>query len=242
MLNRQAFIAQLGKQAEQLGVIIKTNSKITTIKELSSDYIIDASGCPSHVRKELSLHKGIIGMTYQQSIENCSHFTSNIMRIYLTADSGYYWIFPRDSQKKEVNLGMGMVIRTHKNLKKQLESFKEHHQIKGTINYETGGLIPAGIQKPLIHKNILFVGDAGVGTFPLTGEGIYRALLSGEIAGKCIAHHTIQKYPKYINKQFLKWDIMGKTMLKVNKITSKISDSAVFFIWKRYLDWWYSYN
>ena len=242
MLNRQVFIAQLGKRAKNLGVILKTNSKIETIKDLSSDYIIDESGCPSHVRKELFLHKGIIGITYQQSIENCSHFSRSTMRIYLTADSGYYWIFPRDSKKKEVNLGMGMVIRKHKNLKKQIESFKDQNQITGTINYETGGLIPAGIQKPLIHKNILFVGDAGVGTFPLTGEGIYRALLSGEIAGKCIAHHAIHEYPKNINKQFLKWDITGKTMLKLNNITSKISDNAVFFIWKRYLDWWYSFN
>jgi len=103
-------------------------------------------------------------------------------------------------------------------------------------------LIPAGIQKPLKYKNILFVGDAGVGTFPLTGEGIYRALLSGEIAGRCIARNTVNLYPRIINDKFLKWDIAGKTMLRVNDVTSNISEQAVFFIWKRYLDWWYSFN
>ena len=242
VLNRQAFITQLAKEAEKLEVIIKTNDSVKSVKDLSSDFIVDASGSPSTVRKELNLRKGIIGMTYQQSLEDCSHFVSNRMQIYLTADSGYYWIFPRNPEKKEVNLGIGMVIRKQRNLKTQLEQFKKTYQITGTINYETGGCIPAGIQKPLVYKNILFVGDSGVGTFPLTGEGIYRALLSGEFAGRCIAQNDVKRYPKLINDSFLKWDIAGKTMLRVNDVMSNISDNAVFFIWKRYLDWWYSFN
>jgi flavin-dependent dehydrogenase len=242
MLNRQAFINQLSIQAQQLGVEIKTNDEITTVKQFTSDYIIDASGCPSIVRRELKLKKGVIGITYQQSLEECSHFKEHTMRIYLTADSGYYWLFPRNPKKKEINLGMGMVIRKHRNLKKQIERFKQEHKIIGSINYETGGLIPAGIQKPLIYKNILFVGDAGVGTFPLTGEGIYRAILSGELAAKSIANGNVKNYPMMIKKKFLKWDIAGKTMLRINDITSNISEQAVFFIWKRYLDWWYSFN
>ena len=242
VLDRQAFIAQLADQAKNFGVRIQTNDSIKSVNELSSDVIIDASGSPSIVRKELGLKKGIIGMTYQQSLEQCSHFFSDTMQIYLTADSGYYWIFPRNPEKNEVNIGMGMVIRKQRNLKKQLEQFKQRYNIKGTINYETGGLIPAGIQKPLLYKNVIFVGDAGVGTFPLTGEGIYRALLSGEIAGNCIKNGSINQYPKMINEKFLKWDIAGKAMLKINDIMSNISDNAVFFIWKRYLDWWYSFN
>ena len=242
MLNRQAFIRQLASEAKDLDVEIKANDEIKTPSDLQSDYIIDASGCPSVMRRKLGLKKGIIGITYQQTLEQCSHFFEHTMRIYLTADSGYYWIFPRDPKKKEVNLGMGMVIRTTRNLKQKLEQFKTKYNIKGDINYETGGLIPAGIQKPLKYKNILFVGDAGVGTFPLTGEGIYRALLSGEIAGRCIARNTVNLYPRIINDKFLKWDIAGKTMLRVNDVTSNISEQAVFFIWKRYLDWWYSFN
>jgi flavin-dependent dehydrogenase len=94
----------------------------------------------------------------------------------------------------------------------------------------------------LVYDNIVFVGDSGVGTFPLTGEGIYRALLSGELAGTCIAQHNINTYPQLIKDKFLKWDIAGKLMLQVNSLTSNISENAVFFIWKRYLDWWYSFH
>lgn len=241
-LNRQAFIDQLYQQAKNLEVTIHTNDKIESINELSSDVIVDASGCPSTIRKQLNLRKGIVGITYQQTLEQCSHYIKDTMKIFITANAGYYWIFPRNSKKKEVNLGIGMIIRKNKKLNQELNRFKDQMKITGIVNYQTGGLIPAGIQKPLIHNNIVFVGDAGVGTFPLTGEGIYRALLSGEIAGKCIAQNNIEKYPKIIRKEFLQWDIAGKTMLRINDYLSHLSDKAVFFILKKYLDWWYSFH
>ena len=93
-----------------------------------------------------------------------------------------------------------------------------------------------------MYKNILFVGDAGVGSFPLTGEGIYRALLSGEIAGRCIAEGRAKDYKKEINKAFLKWDIAGKTFIKINKALENVGEDAVFLIWHLYLNWWYSFN
>ncbi len=241
-LNRQAFISQLGNDAKKLGVKIKTNDKIKTVKDLDADYIIDASGCPSVVKKELGFTKGILGLTYQQTLENSNHFVSNSMKIVLTADCGYYWIFPRNPAKKEINFGIGAIDKRPDNLKARLEKIKREENIIGKINHETGGLIPAGIQKPLMHKNILFVGDAGVGSFPLTGEGIYRALLSGELAGRCIAECRAEDYIKEINKAFLKWDILGKTFIKINKTLENIGEGAVFLLWHLYLDWWYSFN
>ena len=45
-----------------------------------------------------------------------------------------------------------------------LENFKKENGISGKINHVTGGPVPLGLQRPLIYKNIIFVGDAGVGT------------------------------------------------------------------------------
>ena len=242
VLNRQAFISQLGADAKKLGVKIKTSDKIKTIKNLDGDYIIDASGCPSVIKRELGFNKGITGLTYQQTLEQSNHFVKNSMKIVLTSDYGYYWIFPRDPKKKEINFGIGAIAKKPDNLKKRLENIKKQENITGKINHETGGFIPAGIQKPLMYKNILFVGDAGVGSFPLTGEGIYRALLSGEIAGRCIAECRASDYKKEINKAFLKWDIAGKTFIKINKALENVGEDAVFLIWHLYLNWWYSFN
>ena len=213
MVNRQEFISQLGKEAENLGVQIQTDNKIRSINNLDGNYIVDASGCPSIIKREFKIDYGIRGIGYQQTLEKSNYFENDTIKIIFLDAIGYYWIFPREPDKKEVNVGLGVIGKKKPNLKKMLEEFKVQKKIDGEINFEIGGQIPVGLQRPLLYKNILFVGDTGVGTFPLNGEGIYRALISGEIAGKCIATGKVKKYPSIIKKRFIKWDILGKSFL-----------------------------
>jgi len=240
MLNRQEFICQLARDAEGLDVEINTGDKIHSVDELDGEYIVDASGCPSTIKKSLGLHQGIVGSTYQQTIEGCNWFAPHVIKVIFFDASGYYWVFPRDPKKREINLGLGIVSGHHQNLKQMLEDFKSYHQIEGTVNYVTGGLIPAGLQRPLRHRNILFVGDAGVGTFPLLGAGIYRALLSGEIAAKCLVRHRPEQYPYKIYQAFIKWEVLGKTFLHMSNVLGHIGKHALFAFYHAYLDVWYS--
>ena len=227
ILNRQEFISQLGRKAVKLGVTILTGNKIKSVYDLDSDYIVDASGCPSIIKRELGFKKGIKGLTYQQTLEDSNCFTSDTIKVFYTGDYGYYWIFPRNPKKKEVNVGLGFSKDFNLNLKEHLEQFKEEQNIQGKINYTTGGLIPLGLQKPLKYRNILFVGDAGVGSFPFTGQGIYRALMSGDIAGICIAQKKADKYPYKIYQQFIKWDVIGKNYTYISYILREINPSLV---------------
>lgn len=229
ILNRQAFIRQLADTAEGLGVEITTNDKITSVDDMAGDYIIDASGCPSTIKRELGLNKGIKGITYQQTLEDSNHYTPGKVRIIFMGITGFIWIFPRNPEKKEINVGLGTVEGMPCNLKEILESFKQEQGISGTINYVTGGLVPLGLQPPLKKQNILFVGDTGVGAFPVNGEGIYRALISGDIAGECIACGYPERYPQLVTRQFIKWDLAGKMWLRVNQILRRIGPKAVFF-------------
>jgi len=114
------------------------------------------------------------------------------------------------------------------NLREMLTSFKEEHHITGTVNYVVGGLVPLGLQRPFLYRNILFVGDAGVGAFPLTGQGIYRALMSGDIAGRCIAQRKLKKYPVVIRKEFMQWDVIGSTFIRMNLVFRKINPRLFF--------------
>jgi flavin-dependent dehydrogenase len=160
-------------------------------------------------------------------LEDCNRFISDTVFFIFTADFGYFWIFPRNPEKREVNIGFGLIGEVRSNLKNVLEGFKAEQKIEGKVNYVTGGLIPLGLQRPLMHDNILFVGDTGVGSFPLTGQGIYRALISGDVAGKCIANNYPGKYPYIINQKFLKWDIIGKTFMRINHMFRNIGPRAV---------------
>jgi flavin-dependent dehydrogenase len=226
MIDRQEFIAQLAKKAKRLDVNIQTNNKISTLEELDGDYIVDGSGCPSTIKRILGINRGIIATGYQQTLENSNRFKSNILELYFIDTVGYYWVFPRNPKNKEINVGIGVMEKTKINHKDQLEKFKQKFDIKGDCNYIAGGLIPVGLQRPFEYKNILFVGDAGVGTFPITGEGIYRALLSGEIAGKCIAKKCPNKYSITINKEFIIWEIIGKFFVHSGDIFKKIGEKA----------------
>ncbi len=227
ILNRQEFICQLAEKAEKLGAIIQTNDKIKTIDDLDSDYIIDASGCPSSMKKELGFKNSIIGVTYQQTLEDSNCFVSDTAKIVFSGGFSYFWIFPRDPEKKEINIGIGFLGDFHDRLKEVLETFKREQKIEGKINYVTGGFIPLGLQRPLRYKNILFVGDAGVGAFPFTGQGIYRALISGDVAGMCIAQHNPKKYSYIMQQKFIKWDVFGKAFIRMNYILRKVNPKLV---------------
>jgi digeranylgeranylglycerophospholipid reductase len=230
ILNRQAFIRQLADTAEDLGVEILTNDKIKSIDDLDGEYIIDASGCPSTIKRELGLNRGIKGITYQQTLEDSNYYSAGIVKIIFMGIGGFYWIFPRNPEKKEINVGLGTFGGTTSTLKKMLESFKEKYNISGKPNYITGGLVPLGLQPPLKKKNILFVGDAGVGAFPVNGEGIYRALISGDTAGECIARGYPEKYPMLMTQRFIKWDMVGKIWIRVNQVLRGIGSEAVFAV------------
>jgi len=111
-----------------------------------------------------------------------------------------------------------------------LQVFKDEQRITGTVNYVIGGLIPLGLQRPFLYKNILFVGDAGVGAFPFSGQGIYRALMSGDIAGRCIAENKIKKYPSLLRKEFTEWELIGSTFIKTNLVFRKINPVLFYYL------------
>ncbi|MBS3801652.1 MAG: NAD(P)/FAD-dependent oxidoreductase [Candidatus Thermoplasmatota archaeon] len=233
ILDRPAFISSLGKKAEKQGIEFVLNYKITDFTSLPGDIIVDASGCPSVVKKSLGLNQNF-GYGFQQTIKNCSAYEDNTLKIIFDQNGGYYWIFPRHPENREMNIGIGLTINNNAKLPVLLEQFKKEHHITGTIDYTIGGLIPEGLQYPLRHKNIIFVGDTGVGTLPMNGQGIYRALLSGDIAGKYVVHRDLKGYAHEIIREFGRMDVIGKLLLRWNSFVYHINPNLVLASWNKY--------
>lgn len=238
VLDRPKFIHMMGEKAANLNVEIETSQKISDIAGLDGDFIVDASGIPSMVKRQLGMKSLFVGNSYQQTIEGCNKFVKDTVQIFFDKRVGYFWIFPRDIEKREVNVGIGFYRIEKNNLKSILEEFKEKQGITGKINHVTGGLIPFGLQPPLIYSNILFVGDAGVGTFPFNGQGIYRALISGDIAGRCIASGHPQRYKNVVYKEFMKWDVIGKSFLIYNRLLYRHGRSLVLPSWRLFYEFY----
>lgn len=234
ILDRPMFLNQMAKRARQLKIEIKTSEKIKDISQLQGDFIVDASGMPSIIKRQMGIQSIFVGNSYQQTLSKCNAFEEGVVKIVFDKRIGYFWVFPRRIQRKEVNVGIGFYRMNKDNLRLILEEFKQDHNITGSIDHVTGGLIPFGLQHPLRYKNILFVGDAGVGTFPFNGQGIYRALLSGDIAGRCIALGKPSLYTVQIYHDFLKWDLIGKGFLLYNRSLYNLNRSLVLPSWRAF--------
>ena len=71
---------------------------------------------------------------------------------------------------------------------------------------------------------------------PITGEGIYRALLSGDIAAKCIVQNNAKKYPYEVYRSFIKWQVVGMNMIRTGNIVNNIGEKAMLFLWHQFFD------
>ena len=109
ILNRQEFICQLARDAEKKHVVLSTGDKVASVDDLDGAYIVDASGCPSTLKRELGFKTKYAGATYQQTLQDANCFTTDAIQVFFMKNMGYYWIFPRDPKKHEMNIGVGML-------------------------------------------------------------------------------------------------------------------------------------
>jgi geranylgeranyl reductase family protein len=103
---------------------------------------------------------------------------------------GYAWLFPKG---RAANVGLGIKKQEghHPSIKNLLRNFfdrlRRGGKIKGSPYGWTAGWIPAEPLKKMVHKNVLLVGDAAGQTHPITGSGVYQAVVCGRMAGETAA-------------------------------------------------------
>jgi geranylgeranyl reductase family protein len=121
---------------------------------------------------------------------------------------GYGWVFPK---KQHLNIGFG-IIQVDKTQQQKLNLLKCYQEYIALLKEED--LIPRDLKEVpvkggalLTHPlektygdRLLLVGDAAGFINPLSGEGIYYAMVSGQIAAKVIAE-ALEK--KQTSQEFL---------------------------------------
>jgi menaquinone-9 beta-reductase len=189
------------------GRVVLNNGQV-----LSGDFIIGADGPHSIVRKAVSpdIKKAdyAIGIEADVPYEHLKCFNDEdgiYPQIYFGfINAGYGWVFPKPSF---VTVGLGGL--THPNAK----SLKDHFRLflRHLLKHE--GMIPErlkGFPIPFhnfIKKpgkgNILLVGDAAGLVEPITGEGMYFAMLSGKLAAEAILSQRdpVKAYNEAVNKK-----------------------------------------
>ncbi len=197
---------------------------------IDTEFVIGADGVWSTIAKKTGLHDNNRGLavcvlkeykldeaTVDKYFGNnrCGHLYTRFKNIV-----GYGWIFPK---KEHLNIGIGSIIKSSddSNIKVNLidlfnnfiDTLKKQKMVP--IDLETdgvkGGALPIYPLDKTYSNRVILIGDAAGVINPLTGEGIYYAMSSGEIGANVISKALesentseafISKYQTYWKKDF----------------------------------------
>lgn len=235
------LIENMRIKPEQLNLnknLINMNNNI-----LKYNVLVGADGCNSIVAKKVGIKNinyfCLEGEVYR-NIKQKKEF-----RIYFgQVKKGYGWCFPK---KEFYSVGIGG-DNSNKSISKEAAKFFYRNGWTKILN-KKGAFIPSGKKSNLrrLKKNIILVGDAAGFIDPVTGEGIYYAILSGAKAAATIAicranniKNFTSKYIKSINP--IRKDIRRATFFQnllyntivLNKFMNYIKNHNSFAIF--YLD------
>jgi flavin-dependent dehydrogenase len=173
--------------------------------------------------------------------------------------AGYGWVFPK---KDHVNIGVGWIaprkdqLTYKKNLKELYKTYitilKKSNIIPATLKMGKlkGGALPVVLLEKTYSDRIILCGDACGFINPISGEGIYYAMSSGEIASRVISEaleegktneNFLCKYQKLWNNDFgkdlnlllgaaKKWTKGGENFIRLASTDNKLANMALNII------------
>ncbi len=125
---------------------------------------------------------------------------------FLKDFDGYIWSFPR-SDHLSVGICGSMASHRSTELRSHLNAFvaREHIATDGAQFYSH--VLPSPLERtlsnrPVVGRNWALVGDAAAWVDPLTGEGLFYAMKSGELLGKALVEGAPEKYPVRVKAAF----------------------------------------
>lgn len=112
--------------------------------------------------------------------ENCHFYVGNEL-----APGGYLWIFPKGERTASVGIGVEVGRCSAGDAYRKLDGFIHRHFGNPSVVGEMAGGVPCAqpLKKPFAD-GIILAGDAARHCNPLTGGGIYTAMVSGYHAGQ----------------------------------------------------------
>jgi len=201
-------------------------NKVTTDSEVFQyRYLVGACGCSTLFTKPFNIKRNDFFCLEthipkeQPNDEPC--------RIYFGAIKiGYGWYFPKNDHDV---LGIGGE-NSEKQIPAQAEAFFCEATSKPRLPSK-GAFIPSGkkINALTVQSNVILVGDTAGFIDPITGEGIYYALLSGIYAAESIeqsAKSKANQLPAIYSskcstiKQNMKWGFLFVRILYSDKVMS----------------------
>jgi digeranylgeranylglycerophospholipid reductase len=221
-IHRDRFDQVLAKAAEQAGarILLETQAvgrENKTVRVKSSDgsltqieaaVIIGADGPHTTVGKWIGAPNRHLMPAVQAQVPLIE--AMDVTEVYFDPEvfGGYVWIFPKGDH---ANVGLGIQrnreapIALKQLLTRFIDRFHRDGKIEKSVLGYTAGWIPADRPRRVVHQNILLTGDAAGHTHPITGAGIFHAVVCGRMAGKWAARAVNAGDMKVLNGYETEW-------------------------------------
>lgn len=228
LFDKHMSIDFIVKEGKKVGIKTKSpdgiknlNGKILIIADGMSSRLAVRSGLrPKWKTEDLILAHCEIWEGENNLEEDCEHF-------YFETYKGYAWLFPLGNNR--FNIGCGIVGDDNFKYKVAdfFNQFKNDPNAKKHIPGSNYKIIWSGscpihaegvMQKSLYDDNIMMIGDSAGFASPITGEGIYYSVFSGDAAAE-VAIESLEKedYSREILKKY-KSHTMVKELSKTFKM------------------------
>ncbi len=200
---RDVFDHFLVKKAQQLRAVLMDGQKVAQIR-VSADWVeistadnvfrsrlvVGADGAYSVVSRELGMGRSIeyvAGIESEVVVpeEELAKWKSRVQMDLGCIPGGYAWVFPK---RNHLSIGVGCLASKARHLNHHHQKFLNSLSI-GSYNIakSSSHLIPICTKGRIVWQDkALLLGDAAGLADPLTGEGIYNAILSAQLAAPVI--------------------------------------------------------
>lgn len=178
-----------------------------TIKNIEADFVIAADGVNSRVRTALGISPvasfiAISGKIKAGNTDCCEFWFGSAH-----APNFYSWVFP---QSEGISAGTGSF--SGKRIKELWQRFLLRRDINAMGSKLRGYRIPLWKGDLYNKGRVLFAGDAAGHVMPLSYEGIYYAMRSGELAASALISGKVIEYKKLWKEKFQKRFVLMKTL------------------------------
>ena len=170
----------------------------------TTDFVVLAGGARNQLLPETRpLKPDELEMTQGYFIPQTAE---QIIIKFLPEFEGYIWSFPRADH---LSLGIcgNMASHTSAELRGHLHEFAAGESVSTEGAKFYSHVLPSPLERTFSDRNVIgknwaLIGDAAAWVDPLTGEGLYYAMRSGELLGKSLAEGCPEKYPARVKASF----------------------------------------
>jgi geranylgeranyl reductase family protein len=195
MTQRRRLDLLLAEQAAARGADFRDGFKVERLDDVQADVVLVAAGANGGLARELA-----DGISYGVALEGNApyphpRYRGRAVLEFGAVPGGYGWVFAKGDH---VNVGVGGWESEGPQLRSHLARLCAEHGIEfGSLASLRGHRLPMRRSiGAFATDRVAAIGDAAGLVDPLTGDGMYEALLSGRLAAEAILEGQLADYPR----------------------------------------------